>query len=338
MNRWQFAKRLLPLFTAMMLLLTACGREDLSALNPQGPIAQQQYDLMKLSFFIMAGVLIVVFAILFYVLIRYRRRPGQDDIPAQVEGNHTLEIVWTAIPILLLIILGFFTIKTVFTQAEDLSNDPNAVKVKVTAHQFWWEFDYPELGIKTAQELVIPTDKKIWVELVSADVVHSFWVPSLAGKIDTNIGVTNKFYFEAPKEGLYMGKCAELCGTSHALMEFKVKAVSPDEFQTWTAKMKEPAELPADPEIKDVLVNQCLTCHAIGDQGSPAYPNLTGIGSRASVAGILNNTEEHTVEENLKRWIADPQEVKPGNMMPKVDLTQEQIDGLAKYLAEQTLD
>lgn len=338
MSRWLYAKRLLPLMAVIALLLTACGREDLSALNPQGPIAQEQFDLMMLSVYIMSAVVVVVFALTIYVLVRYRRRKGQDEIPVQVEGNHALEITWTTIPILLLIVLGFFTVKQVFTQAEDFSKDPNAVKVKVTAHQFWWEFDYPELGIKTAQELVIPTNKKVQLDLVSADVVHSFWVPALAGKIDTNVGLTNKMFFEAPKEGLYVGKCAELCGTSHALMEFRVKAVSPDEFDAWSKKIKEPVALPADPELQDLLVNQCLTCHAIGDQGSPAYPSLTGIGSRATVAGILINDQEHSVEENLKKWIEDPQGVKPGNYMPQVDLTPEQLDGLAKYLAEQTLD
>ncbi|WP_274653035.1 cytochrome c oxidase subunit II [Paenibacillus humicola] len=345
MNRWRVLKRLLPLLAGMVLLLSACGRADLSVLRPQGPVAEEQFKLMKLAIIIMVIVVVVVFAIAFYVIVRFRRRPGDKTIPKQVEGNHKLEIMWTVIPIILLIILGVPTIQSVFGLAKDYSKDPNAIQVKVTGHQYWWQFDYTKLGIHTAQELVIPNDAVISVETETADVLHSFWIPSLAGKTDANPGGSvNRMYFKAPNTGVYLGKCAELCGPSHALMDFKVKVVDRASFDRWVAAMKTPTPMPSDPAVADVLTQQCLTCHAIDGTQGGAFPNLAGIGGKQAVAGILLNTDspkyqnEGTVEDNLKRWIRDPQAVKPGAKMPKVDLTEQQIDGLAKYLASLKLN
>lgn len=330
----------------MVLVLAACGREDLSTLNPQGPVAEEQFGLMKLAISIMLIVIVIVFAISLYVIIRFRRRKGDNSIPKQVEGNHKLEIIWTVIPIILLIILGVPTVQSVFNLSKDYSKDPDAVKVIVTSHQYWWEFEYPELGIKTSQELIIPTGKTIAIEAKSADVLHSFWIPSLAGKIDTNPGSNvNRMYFSAPKEGVYLGKCAELCGPSHGLMDFKVKAVDDASFDRWTAAIQEPVALPSDPAIAEAFQSKCLSCHAVGDLGGPAFPNLTGIGSRESVAGILVNTDdpqysnEGSVYDNLYRWIKDPEKVKPGNQMSGAyDLTEQELEGIAEYLSNLTLD
>ncbi|MBH5320184.1 cytochrome c oxidase subunit II [Paenibacillus sp. GSMTC-2017] len=348
MNRWQFLKRLAPLMAMMALVLAACGREDLSTLNPQGPVAQGQFDLMKTSIIIMSIVVVIVFALSFYVIIRFRRRSGDKTIPKQVEGNHKLEIIWTVIPIILLVILGVPTVQSVFNLAKDYSKDPDAVKVIVTSHLYWWEFEYPELGIKTAQELVIPTGKTISIEAKTADVLHSFWVPSLAGKIDTNpAGNENRMYFSAPKKGVYLGKCAELCGPSHGLMDFKVKSVDPAAFDRWAAAIKAPVALPSDPALAKTFEDRCLSCHAVGDMGGPAYPNLTGIGSRESVGGILVNVEaddkkyehEDTIYNNLYKWIKDPEAFKPGNTMPDhKDLTEAELKGIAEYLAGLKLD
>ncbi|NBD23929.1 cytochrome c oxidase subunit II [Paenibacillus glycinis] len=344
MNRWHVLKRLLPLLAGMVLLLSACGRADLSTLRPQGPVAEEQFGLMKLTITIMVIVILIVFVIAGYVIIRFRRRPGDKTIPVQVEGNHKLEIIWTVIPIVLLIIIGIPTVNTVFGLAKDHTKDPNALQVKVTAHQYWWEFEYPNLGVKTAQELLVPNDVIISVEAKTADVLHSFWVPSLFGKIDTNPGGNvNTMYFEAPKTGVYLGKCAELCGPSHSLMDFKVKVVDRASFDRWVAAMKNPVAPPQDQEVADLLNKQCLSCHAIGSNGA-AFPNLMGIGSRQTVAGILVNTDqpkyenEGSVEQNLEKWIADPQAVKPGTLMPKVDLTQDQVKAIAEYLAGLKLD
>ncbi len=329
------------------LILAGCGREDLSVLRPQGPAAESSFDLMKLAITIMIVVLLIVFSIAAYVLIRFRRKPEQREIPEQVEGNFKLEVLWTVIPLILVVVLAVPTVKAVFAAGNDHSDDKNAIKVKVTGHQYWWEFEYTDYGVKTAQDLVIPAGKDIAFELSTADVLHSFWVPSLAGKMDTNPdGTINRFSFSAPNEGVYRGKCAELCGPSHGFMEFKVKSVSDAEFEQWLASMKSPAVLPEDPEIAAKFKSACLQCHAVGDQGIAMGPDLTGIGSRESVAGILLNDDTGVdgapILDNLKTWLHDPQGVKPGNKMPDpkkdLGLTDEEIDGIAEYLAGYTLD
>ncbi|MNZ74065.1 Cytochrome c oxidase subunit 2 precursor [compost metagenome] len=330
----------------MVLVLSACGREDLSVLNPQGPVAQEQLGLIKLAVGIMSIVVVVVFALSLYVIVRFRRRRGDTSIPKQVEGSHKLEIIWTVIPVILLVILGVPTVQSVFSLSKDYTKDKDAVQVIVTAHQYWWEFEYPEYGIKTAQELIIPNNKTISVQAKSADVVHSFWVPSLAGKIDTNPGSnTNIIYFSAPKTGVYLGKCAELCGPSHGLMDFKVKSVDEASFDRWVAAIQEPVALPSDPAIAAAFESKCLSCHAVGDLGGPAYPNLTGIGDRSTVGGILVNTDEPkysnegSVYENMYRWIKDPEAIKPGNQMTGAyDLTEQELEGIAKYLSELKLN
>ena len=231
----------------MTFLLTGCGNEDLSALKPQGPVAEEQLFLMKLCLGVMIFVFLVVMVIYVYVLLRYRKRKGQNIIPEQVEGNHVLEIVWTVIPIVLLLIIAVPTVSITFNLAKDYRGHEDALHVKVTAHQYWWEFEYPELGIRTAQELVIPAGKFIAFDVISADVNHSFWIPTLGGKIDANAGISNTFYLKADQANqLLQGRCAELCGASHALMDFKVKTLSEADFSAWVAKMKAPpAAVPA---------------------------------------------------------------------------------------------
>ena len=350
MKRWQAVKRLLPLLAVFSLLLSGCGREDLSALNPQGPVAEGQLGLIKLSIAIMTLVVIVVFAIGIYVLIKFRRKKGQNEVPEQVEGNHKLEIIWTAIPLVLVIVLAIPTIQQIFAYGDGPNDwkDKNALQVKVTAHQFWWEFEYPQYeGLKTAQELLIPVDKKIALELKTADVLHSFWVPALAGKMDTNTdGTINHMSLSTPKPGTYIGKCAELCGPSHGFMEFRVKAVEPEDFEKWVEANKAPAVLPEDKQLAEKFKTNCLSCHAVGDQGGFSAPNLTGIGSRETIAGILLNDTNGAkgskpVKDNLVEWLKDPQGVKPGNLMPApkdLGFSDEEIEQIADYLANYKLE
>ncbi|MGA9172357.1 MAG: cytochrome c oxidase subunit II, partial [Thermoactinomyces sp.] len=174
--------RVLLVFALLALALSGCsGNEKMNVLNPHGSAGEKQLDLITWSFILMLGVFAVVLAIYIYVLIRYRKRKGIDRMPEQVHGNTLLEIVWTVIPIILLAILAVPTVTTTF----DLSKEPkkqDTVRVIVTGHQYWWEFEYPDLGIKTAQELHIPVGKKIDLEIHGKDVLHSFWVPSLGGK------------------------------------------------------------------------------------------------------------------------------------------------------------
>lgn len=324
-------KRSLLPFAALALLLTGCA-EQASPLNPKGTQALEQLNLMILSIVIMVIVVVVVFAISIYVLVKYRARKGDNHIPKQVEGNHKLEIIWTVIPIILLAILVVPTVGYTFKHDQNLSADPNAIKVQVVAHQFWWEFNYPELGIYSSQEVVMPVGKNVSFELTSADVVHSFWIPALGGKKDTNPGLTSYMHLTPTEVGVFKGKCAELCGQSHALMDFKAVVVTEEEFAAWVADMQEAPSVAAEDVSagEEVFKNNCIQCHAIQpDAKSPVAPHLNGFAERGNVAGILQHTEE-----NIKAWIADPAAEKPGTLMPKVDLTEEEIDQVTQYLLQ----
>jgi cytochrome c oxidase subunit 2 len=313
----------------MTFIFTGCGDESLSTLTPKGPVAKEQLFLMELSLAVMILVFIVVMAIYIFVLVRYRKRKGQNGIPKQVEGNHMLEIIWTVIPIILLLIIAVPTVTSTFKLAKDYSKDKDAIHVKVTAHQFWWQFEYPDLGIVTAQDLVIPTGKYVSFDVVSADTNHAFWIPVLGGKVDANAGIHNKMYLKADETGILKGKCAELCGDSHALMDFKVNSLSPADFDNWVAKMKAPpAAVPATAQKgEQIFKDNCMSCHATGVQGLSFGPNLNGFASRDMVAGILPHNDE-----NLHNWIADPAAEKPGTKMPKVPLSDDQINEVIKYL------
>jgi len=334
MKGWQQFWRQLSLFGLLALVLTGCGKDELSALKPSGPVAAMQYDLMMLSSAIMIGVFVVVMLIFTYVLIRYRKRPGQQGIPKQVEGNHALEILWTVIPFLLLIIMAIPTVTTGFALGKVYSKE-EAVQVTVTAHQFWWEFEYPELGVSTAQDLVLPVGKKVQFNVTSADVMHAFWIPALGGKIDTNPGQENKIWLQADKAGIYYGKCAELCGASHALMDFKVEVMEQADFDKWAAGMKgvqsaEPvaATAASAAQGQEIFNKSCLGCHAIAGKGGKMGPNLTNFADRERVAGILAHTPE-----NIAEWLKDPQKVKPGNNMPNLNLDDAQVKALVDYMS-----
>ncbi|MDQ0253855.1 cytochrome c oxidase subunit 2 [Evansella vedderi] len=322
--------RLLP-FT-FILLIVGCGQQNLSALDPQGPVADMQFSLIRLSLYIMIFVIVVVFALYLIVLFKFRERPGDTHIPKQVHGNKALEVIWTTIPIILLLILAIPNVMATFELAE-IDDSEGAITIRAHAHLFWWEFEYPDHDIIAGQEMYIPTNTRINIELESSDVIHAFWVPALAGKQDNVPGITNTMWLEAPNEGVYLGKCAELCGPAHWQMDFKVIAVDPDTFETWAANM---AEVPYEEgEITEYAVEgraifeaNCLSCHAIGNEGGNFGPNLTNFGERTVYAGYMEATDE-----NLENFIRDPQEWKPGNNMPAFsDMPQEDMDALIEYL------
>ncbi|RXT05654.1 cytochrome c oxidase subunit II [Ammoniphilus sp. CFH 90114] len=342
MSRWNLSWRLLPLLAVMMLVLTGCAQDPyLSALDPKGPVASAQLSLIMLSLYIMIGVFVVVMVIYVYVLFRFRKRPGQTGIPEQVEGNHKLEIIWTVIPLILLAVLAVPTVSLTFDLAEKHSTE-EALQVKVTAHQFWWEFEYPDLEISAGQDLYIPTGQKIQFQVTAKDVMHAIWIPALGGKIDTNPGMTNNMWLQADKPGTYKGKCAELCGPSHALMDFKVIALEPAEFDKWVNNMKATATktVPASAQAGQEVFNQsCIGCHAVdatkGVKVPDIAPNLAGFADRTVLAGFI----EHN-NENLAQWIKNPQSLKPGNLMPAFEgkLDEQQINDLVEYMNTLTLE
>ena len=346
--KWQSKWRQILLLFVMTLVLSGCGEPHLSALQPAGEVAQTQYDLMLLSTAIMVGVIIVVVLIFLFVIFKFRRK--DDRIPKQVEGSHKLEVIWTIIPILLLVILAVPTVASTFNLADTSEmekENSDAVVVNVRANLYWWEFEYPNEKIVTSQELVVPTDEKVYFNLKASDVKHSFWIPAVGGKLDTNVENINKFWLEfdsqkaAEAGNIFYGKCAELCGPSHALMDFKVKAVSRAEYDGWVSDMqgisepKKAATVTAQ-QGQEIYNTSCIGCHAVTPtnatpEAARLAPNLTNFGDRTTIAGVL----EHN-EENLKKWLQDPETYKPGNKMTgkyNIDqLTDKELDSLTEYL------
>jgi cytochrome c oxidase subunit II len=353
MKKKQRTWRLVPLFSMVALILAGCGEPYLSALRPAGEVAQKQYDLMFLSTLIMAIVIIVVVILFVITIVRFRRKDGDDTIPEQVEGNHKLEIIWTVIPIILLLILAIPTLTVTFDLADTSAMEnkdeegktKDALVVNVRANLYWWEFEYPDLGIITSQELVVPTNERVYFNLASSDVKHSFWVPAAGGKMDTNTEGVNQFYLEFDHEkaeeanNLFYGKCAELCGPSHALMDFKVETKSKEDFTSWVESMQKVTE----PEVAEGAVAEqgeaifnesCIGCHAVTPndnrpEAARLGPNLATFGDRSTIAGVLDHNEE-----NLKKWINSPEDYKPGNLMTGAyaDLSDEQLEALTSYV------
>ena len=327
----------------LALILSGCGEEFLSALRPQGQGASDILSLMILSIAVMMFVFVVVMVIYVFVILKFRKKKGQEDfIPEQVEGSHTLETLWTVVPIILILILAVPTVQYTFSlvdtspQVNAEGEEEDQIWFNFTCKQYWWHFEYEGMDVTTSQEIYIPTDRRVYLSLHSEDVIHSFWVPTLQGKIDVNpTGNRNEIWIDADKEGVYWGKCAEFCGPSHSLMDFKVVAVSPGEFEQWVKDMRniDPEETP-ESEVatagQEVFANNCMSCHANGTSPNKIGPNVSNFGDRERIAGVLEYNKE-----NLMEWIETKgEEMKPGNMMTTAayDLSDEELDQVAEYL------
>ena len=333
MKSWMGKMKAIMLFGFLSLLLAGCGKENLTALDPKGYGAEKSLDIILLTTGIMVGVFLVVIIIYTIVLARFRRKKGDNHIPEQVEGSKKLETIWTVIPIILVLIMGIPTVVYTFDLA-DTSEASSTLNINVTGHQYWWNFEYEDHNVVTSQDLYIPVGEKVYVNMLSSDVIHSFWVPTITGKMDVNPENVNTMYIEAYEEGVYWGKCAELCGPSHSLMDFKVIVVSPEEFEQWITDMQnvDPEEVPTDAvaqEGQELFQSHCMRCHAIGDASS-AGPNLTNFGNRVHFVGYLEPTKENLVE-----WIMDPESLKPGNKMTGMyEVTEEEAEKIAEYLMQ----
>lgn len=322
-------------------------------LNPGGPVARMQLSLFMLTTWIMVGVFVVVAGLLVYAIVKFRDKGAasvdadesvageqtaatkEEELPPQFEGDSRLEILLTIIPFILLIIMAIPTVNLNFALAADPEGDP--LNVRVVGHQWWWEFEYSDLDIVTGNELRIPTGRPVVLSIESADVIHKFWVPRLAGKLDAIPGRVNKKWIQADEPDVYWGQCAEMCGTHHANMRMRVVALPPDEFDQWVANFGRgpvtdtPEQLAAAERGRELFETRaCFACHTI--EGTTAQgkigPNLTDFGGRLTVAaGMMENTRE-----NLTRWIADPQGVKPGSGMPRVAMSDDELADLVTYL------
>jgi len=315
------------------LLLSACVRDSpMDSLKPAGPEAQRIFDLSTPVFIIAGIIFVLVEAAVIYAALKFRDRGDSED-PKQIHGNNRLEVLWTIIPALILVGVAIPTVKAV----TDLTTRPeNGLQVEVTGHQWWFEFTYPEQDITTANVLVMPVGAPVDLIMTSADVVHSFWVPRLAGKRDVIPGQTTYLKFEADEPGEYWGQCAEFCGLSHAKMRIRVQVLTQVDFDAWVIAQQQPAFEPATGSVaadgKDLFLSRgCVACHDIGGvseiAGAPA-PDLTHIASRNVIAGASLDFSQ----ADLHEWLANPPFVKPGSFMPNLGLTTDQIDALIAYL------
>ena len=290
-----------------------------------------------LVFGITGAIFVVVATLLAFVIVRYRARGDDSTEPPQVYGSERVELAWTVIPVLVVIVLFLATARVIFA-IEDPEKPVSALDVTVVGHQFWWEFRYPKLGITTANELHIPVSSPghpvpTFLKLTSADVDHSFWVPQLAGKLDLIPNRVNEMWVEPMKPGLYLGQCAQFCGVEHAKMLLRVYVETPQQFAAWVSNQRlaerRHGTMAEGERIFDT--EACINCHTI--RGTPATgrfgPDLTHLMSRSTIAaGIAENNRA-----NLADWIKDPDHLKKGSLMPAMQLSDEQIHAVVAYLS-----
>jgi len=305
------------------------------------PISTPATIVNHLALFVLAitsAIFVVVAGLLAYAIIRYRHRPDDDgQEPPQVYGSNPVEVAWTTLPLLIVFVLILVTARTIYTvQAAPAPAD--ALQVRVIGHQWWWEFRYPTLGIVTANELHVPLSDPAhptptYLTLESADVAHSFWVPRLAGKTDVIPNRRNHMWIDPHVAGTYLGQCAEFCGTEHALMLIRVIVQPRDQFQRWVADQQNAAS--AKPSVQRgqqiFAATACVNCHTVRGTGATGHfgPDLTHLMSRQTIAsGAALNTPA-----NLKIWVRDPDTIKPGALMPAMNLPDRDLDDVVAYLA-----
>jgi len=327
-------RRWAPVCIAVLAILAlgACGGSyPQSSLTPNSDVAWKIQHLFSRIFWLAAVVFVVVEGALLFAVIRFRERPGRPR-PRPVHGNTVLEIGWTLAPAIVLVLIAVPTIRTIWEVDRPPPGD--VLRVDVIGHQWWWEFRYPELGVVTANEIHVPVGRTVDLHLTSGDVVHSFWMPRVAGKRDVVPGHENRLWFTVDSAGTYSGQCAEFCGLSHALMGMRMIAQEPGEFGAWVERMRLPSTTPDGKLAAEgrelFLRSACIGCHTV--RGTPAAgvlgPDLTHVGARGTIgAGLFENTPAERA-----RWLRDPPAVKPGVKMPNLNLDEDQIARLSAYL------
>jgi cytochrome c oxidase subunit 2 len=312
-------------------------KTNTSIFSPASTPSQSIYNLSMFVFAITGGIFLVVGGLIAYAAVKFRQRPDDDGSePPQIFGSNQIELSWTIIPVLIVVVLFLATARMIFA-IQDAPKPQAALDVTVIGHQFWWEFRYPALHITTANELHVPVSeadapRPTYMKLTSADVMHSFWVPRLAGKVDLIPNRINELWMDPHTPGVYEGQCAQFCGVEHAKMLLRVYVDTPDQFAAWVKQEQQTG-------VQDSAVaagrhefetQACMNCHAI--EGTPAHgqfgPNLTHFASRKTLAsGAAENTTE-----NLERWITDPDQIKPGSLMPSMHLAPDEVREVTAYL------
>lgn len=323
----------MPLVLVLILLfLTACsGPFPQTVFAPKSDFAAELDGLYWNIFWWAVAVFLIVETLLVIAIARYRARPGAPA-PKPIHGHTLLEIGWTLAPALILVFIAVPTMRTIFSTAGQAPE--GALRVEVIGHQWWWEYRYPTLGISTSNELHLPVGVPVLVEMTSADVIHSFWIPALGGKRDLIQGRTTRIAFRADSPGEYWGQCAEFCGASHANMRLRAIVESDSLFQRWVDRQRSAPVAPARGSVEErgqqvFRRSACIGCHAItGIASAKVGPELTHVGSRGTIAGALfpNDTE------SLRRWIQNAPALKPGALMPPQNFPAADLDALVAYL------
>jgi cytochrome c oxidase subunit II len=308
-----------------------------SIFAPESTPAKAIVDLSIFVLGITAVIFIAVSTLLVYSIVKFRATPADvDREPAQVYGSTQIELAWTIIPILIVVVLFAATARVIHA-IQDAPQPPTSVDVTVIGHQFWWEYRYPAFGIVTANELHVPVSDRsrprpTFLKLLSADTDHSFWVPQLAGKTDLIPNRVNELWMDPHRPGIFLGQCAQYCGTQHAKMLQRVLVDAPDEFDAWVRAQQQPAaeEVAAVAGRRVFETTACINCHTVrGTAANGRFgPDLTHLMSRVSIAsGAAENTPE-----NLRVWLKNPDAIKPGSLMPAMKLNDTELDALVGYM------
>lgn len=328
-------------FCALLLLLSASACVGApSIFGSRGMVADRIAVLGWVYTAIGCVVLVVVSALVAFALLRRRQSPPDTRVyRGEDNGRAVRWIVFGGIVFPAIILVGAFTVTLVIQAEVSSPPKPTVATIEITGHRWWWEVKYigdgPNGGVVTANEIHIPVGEPVRVELVSADVIHSFWIPQIAGKTDVIPGLRNTMWMQADKPGTYWGECAEYCGLQHAHMNLTVVAESDTEFRKWMEQQRKPAVVDTTDLVSVVGIDAfrqsgCAICHRI--QGTDAQgligPDLTHLASRSRIAaGLLANTRG-----NLAGWIANPQALKPGTQMPTMMLSPTEHRDILAYL------
>ncbi len=308
------------------------GSGGLLVFKPVSPEAEELSRLFLQVLLVCCVVFLVVGAMILIGTWRFRHHPGSGE-PPQRFGNRGVETLWTVVPLLIVAWLWVRSARAMAASDPGGGGEPDLV---VVGHQWWWEIRYPKSGIITANEIHIPVGQRWKVRLESADVIHDFWVPQASRKMDMIPGHPNDIWLRSDRPGSFEGACAEYCGMQHAWMRFLLIAEPREDYQSWErSSLRRPAAPRAGPPAEGERLFRkliCTNCHSLGESTPPSRvgPNLAHLASRRRLgAGVLENTPL-----NLARWLKDPQQAKPGTLMPDFKLTEQEVFELASYLGE----
>lgn len=332
--------RLLFLAAACACVPPALAQQPQATPSIWAPASTPAHEINGVALFVLlitGAIFAVVGGLLVFVIVKYRAR-GPDSLhePPQVYGSVQVELAWTVIPVLIVVVLFLTTARVIFA-IQDAPEPESALDVTVVAHQFWWEFRYPKLGIVTANELHVPVSsgskpEPTYLKLLSADVDHSFWVPQLGGKTDLIPNHPNQMWIDPQTPGLYVGQCAQFCGIEHAKMLLRVYVDTPDRFAAWVRNQQQQGvEDQSAAAGRHIFESEaCMNCHTISGTAAKGTfgPDLTHLMSRATIAaGAATNTPG-----NLRAWIQNPSAFKPGAPMPAMQLSDEETNEVVAYL------